>query len=165
MAEENSQGNTAKNNAEASQQSQQFNDVQMQGSYQRMQLLQQLLESIGQNVESMEENKSEVSALKDSISGLDSGESNKEDLVMLANGIFLKARIESFDNFVVGVGRNIMVEKNKEQLLQFLDSKVGEMDESLNELRSQYQEIANEFTSIYKQLTGQDSEENKGAEE
>ena len=130
------------------------NEAALQESYQRMQLLQQLLESIGQNISSMEDNRSEIELLKQSIEGLGNN-TDEETMVLLANGIFLKAKITDFNNFLVGVGRSIMVEKDKPQLIEFLNSKVNEIDDSLNQLRAQYEEIAGEFTSLYRKITGQ----------
>ncbi len=121
----------------------------------RLQLLQQFLEQVQNNLQQLNNTFVELNNLKENIENLKEKNDEKNDdksIVQLYQGVFLKAKIESFNNFIVGVGKNILVEKNKVELLEFLDKQIFDAKKNFDDLNLQFEELKNEYVNLYEEL-------------
>ena len=88
-----------------------------------------------------------INVLKDTASAIDSikGISEKkesETLVPVGTGIFAKTKISSDDKIVLNVGAGVAIEKDKDSAINFLESRIKEIEVALNETAAQKQEVA-----------------------
>ncbi len=118
----------------------------------RLQLLQQFLQQIQSNLEQLNNTFVELNNLKENIESLNENEKDKESIIQLYQGIFLKAKILSLNNFIVGVGKNVLVEKNKDELLKFLDVQIEDAKNNFDSLNLQYEDLKKEYVSLYEEL-------------
>ncbi len=121
----------------------------------RLQLLQQFLEQVQNNLQQLNNTFVELNNLKENIESLKEKNDEKNDgesIVQLYQGVFLKAKIESFNNFIVGVGKNILVEKNKVELLEFLDKQIFDAKKNFDDLNLQFEDLKNEYVNLYEEL-------------
>ena len=68
-------------------------------------------------------------------------ESNDETLVPMGIGTFAKAKIDSKEKIVVNLGAGIAMEKDRDSALNYLESKIKEMEVALRETSAKKQEI------------------------
>lgn len=118
----------------------------------RLQLLQQFLQQIQSNLEQLNNTFVELNNLKDNVESLNENEKDKESIIQLYQGIFLKAKILSLNNFIVGVGKNVLVEKDKDELLKFLDVQIEDAKNNFESLNLQYEDLKKEYVSLYEEL-------------
>ncbi len=120
----------------------------------RLQLLQQLLEQIQNNLQQLNTAFVELKSLKDSVEniGVSVSKNGEESIIQLYQGVFLKAKILSFDNFIVGVGKNVLVEKNRIELLEFLDKQIFDTQNNFESLNFQFEDLKKEYVSLYEDL-------------
>ena len=88
-----------------------------------------------------------VSVLRDTKSAIDSLKEMSEKkeyntLVPLGMGTFVKSKISSEDKIVLNVGAGIAIEKDKDSTINFLESRIKEIEVALQESMAQKQNIA-----------------------
>ena len=88
-----------------------------------------------------------INVLKDTASAIDSikGISEKkesETLVPVGTGIFAKTKISSDDKIVLNIGAGVAIEKDKDSAINFLESRIKEIEVALNETAAQKQQVA-----------------------
>lgn len=87
-----------------------------------------------------------VSVLRDTKSAIDSLKEMSEKkeyntLVPLGMGTFAKSKISSEDKIVLNVGAGIAIEKDKDSAINFLESRIKEIEVALQESMAQKQNI------------------------
>ncbi len=88
-----------------------------------------------------------INVLKDTASAIESikGISEKkesETLVQVGTGIFVKTKISSNDKIFLNIGAGVSIEKDKDSAINFLESRIKEIEVALNETAAQKQEVA-----------------------
>ena len=88
-----------------------------------------------------------INVLKDTASAIDSikgitEKKESETLVPVGTGIFVKTNISSDDKIVLNVGAGVAIEKDKDSVINFLESRIKEIEVALNETAAQKQEVA-----------------------
>ncbi len=88
-----------------------------------------------------------INVLKDTASAIDSikgitEKKESETLVPVGTGIFVKTKISSDDKIVLNVGAGVAIEKDKDSAINFLESRIKEIEVALNETAAQKQEVA-----------------------
>ena len=88
-----------------------------------------------------------VNVLRDTKSAIDSlkemGEKKEYNaLVPVGMGTFVKSKISSEDKIVLNVGAGIAIEKDKDSAINFLESRIKEIEVALQESMAQKQNIA-----------------------
>jgi len=80
-----------------------------------------------------------------------------DSFINLVGLIFLKARITDAEKFLVNVGNNILIEKNKKETLEYLEKIEKELEEEITKLERNRREI-------YSTLKGLEEEIQKSVE-
>ena len=124
------------------------NDKEMQEKIQGLTFLQQLLESLNNNIEEMAEKRALLAGLRVALGQFTANE-NDEILVPFSQGIYIEAKMKSHDKYIIGVGQNILVEKTKEEAQEFIGRKIGEVEESIIELQSQFRMLEEQLIGLY----------------
>ena len=88
-----------------------------------------------------------INVLKDTASAIDSikgitEKKESETLVPVGTGIFVKTKISSDDKIVLNVGAGVAIEKDRDSAINFLESRIKEIEVALNETAAQKQEVA-----------------------
>ncbi len=88
-----------------------------------------------------------INVLKDTASAIDSikgitEKKESETLGPVGTGIFVKTKISSNDKIVLNIGAGVAIEKDKDSAINFLESRIKEIEVALNETAAQKQEVA-----------------------
>ncbi len=88
-----------------------------------------------------------INVLKDTASAIDSikgitEKKESETLVPVGTGVFVKTKISSDDKIVLNVGAGVAIEKDKDSAINFLESRIKEIEVALNDTAAQKQEVA-----------------------
>ena len=75
-----------------------------------------------------------------------------EILASLAEGIYVKANIDSVDKVLVNVGKGVVVEKTIEETKEILDKKIDELSMLKTILSSEAEKILNEIKIIEEEV-------------
>ncbi len=89
----------------------------------KISILEQEAKKMEESIKAVNEQISEFESLKSSISSLD-----KDVLAGLGKGIYFKSQVQDQD-FLVNVGCNILIKKNKEQAVQIVDKQIKELEQ------------------------------------
>ncbi len=88
-----------------------------------------------------------INVLKDTASAIDSikgitEKKESETLVPVGTGVFVKTKISSNDKIVLNIGAGVAIEKDKDSAINFLESRIKEIEVALNDTAAQKQEVA-----------------------
>ena len=82
----------------------------------------------------------------DTINGIDSS-SSEEILLPVGAGMVLRSSPPKVDRVLVNIGANVLVEKSKEDAVNFMEKRVKDLEESLTSVASQRNQIAQRLDS------------------
>ena len=118
-----------------------MSEEQAQQLLQQMQMLENMFAELSQKENSI------VNIIRDANSAVKSIQEIKENpdsesLVPVGMGTFIKAKTIPNEKVVVNVGAGVAIEKDHDSELNFLESKIKELEVALQETNSQRQQIA-----------------------
>jgi prefoldin alpha subunit len=79
-------------------------------------------------------------------------ESEVESLMPVGIGVYMKALVPSVKKLLVNVGAGVVVEKNREDTVNYIESRIKEFETALSQLYSQKQQIEMRMEQIQKQV-------------
>jgi len=87
-----------------------------------------------------------VGILREAASAIESIKSIKENsesetLVPMGIGAFVKAKISGNDKFIINLGAGASIEKDKDSVINYLESRIKEMDVALQDTNTRKQEV------------------------
>ena len=118
-----------------------MSEEQAQQLLQQMQMLENMFAELSQKENSIVNIIRDANSAVKSIQGIKEN-SDSESLVPVGMGTFIKAKTIPNEKVVVNVGAGITIEKDYESALNFLESKIKELEVALQETNSQRQQIA-----------------------
>jgi prefoldin alpha subunit len=80
------------------------------------------------------------------------GESEVESLMPVGIGVYMKALVPPVKKLLVNVGAGVVVEKNREDTVNYIESRIKEFETALSQLYSQKQQIEMRMEQIQKQV-------------
>ena len=118
-----------------------MSEEQAQQLLQQMQMLENMFAELSQKENSI------VNIIRDANSAIKSIQELKanpdsENLVPVGMGTFIKTKPLSDEKIVVNVGAGVAIEKDHDSALNYLESKIKELEVALQETNSQRQQIA-----------------------
>ena len=118
-----------------------MSEEQAQQLLQQMQMLENMFAELSQKENSI------VNIIRDANSAIKSIQELKanpdsESLVPVGMGTFIKTKSMSDEKIVVNVGAGVAIEKDHDSALNYLESKIKELEVALQETNSQRQQIA-----------------------
>lgn len=124
---------------------------EMQEKFMEFQMLQKHIEHIQEQVTVLQQQLLELDISAKAIEEIGTAKEGNEILAPVANGIFVKTRVENVEQMVVNVGSNVMVERTPTEVVGLLKeqqekirTKVGEANELLQELQDHAMKIFKE---------------------
>ena len=118
-----------------------MSEEQAQQLLQQMQMLENMFAELSQKENSI------VNIIRDANSAIKSiqelkANPNSESLVPVGMGTFIKTKSMPDEKIVVNVGAGVAIEKDHDSALNYLESKIKELEVALQETNSQRQQIA-----------------------
>ena len=80
------------------------------------------------------------------------GESEIESLMPVGIGVYIKALVPPVKKLLVNVGAGVIVEKSREDTVNYIESRIKEFEVALRQLSSQKQQIEMRMEQIQKQV-------------
>ena len=80
--------------------------------------------------------------------------SSSEILVPIGGGVFVNANTPPSDKFLVGIGANVIVEKNKEDAVKYVESRVNEIENAVKGIDSHRVDLNNNLKFIRETING-----------
>jgi len=118
-----------------------MSEEQTQQLMYQMQMLETYLVDLTQKENSLVGILRECSSATESIKAIE-GNSESETLVPVGMGTFMKVKVGQNEKFVVNVGAGVAIEKDKNSAINFIESKIKEMEVALKDTSAQKQEVA-----------------------
>ena len=118
-----------------------MSEEQAQQLLQQMQMLENMFAELSQKENSIVNIIRDANSAVKSIQGIKEN-SDSESLVPVGMGTFIKAKTIPNEKVVVNVGAGVAIEKDHDSALNFLESKIKELEVALQETNSQRQQIA-----------------------
>ena len=118
-----------------------MSEDQAQMLLQQMQMLENMFAELSQKENSIVNIIRDANSAVKSIQELNSNP-NSETLVPVGMGIFIKTKSIPNEKVVLNVGAGVAIEKDHDSALNFLESKIKELEVALQETNTQRQQIA-----------------------
>ncbi len=97
----------------------------------------------------------------DAIRGLTSSGNEIDALLPLGIGVYVHARVSTSDKLLVSIGSDVAIEKSKDDTINYIESRVKELENALIAINNQKQEIQmrmesmrGEMSTIMQQIQG-----------
>ena len=129
-----------------------LNEKDIQEKYQQFQVLQQHIEQISEQVKLMNQHNMELNASLEAVKELDKINLENEILTPLANGIFLKTKLQDNTKLLVNVGADIVVEKKTEEVGELLSKQKEDIMLRIVEAEGLLQQLSQQAQRIYQEV-------------
>lgn len=103
----------------------------------------------------IEEQILEVANLIESLKEISNVKKGEEILVPVANGIFLKAKIEDTENLKVNVGSGVVVDKTLNETIDMLKTQIKNIEQYKDEMFAQLQQMINHASQLQAYIVGE----------
>ena len=118
-----------------------MSEEQTQQLLYQMQMLENLFGELTQKENSIINIIREANSAIHSIKGIDT-QSESDSLVPLGLGAFAKSKINSNEKIIINVGSGVAIEKNHNDAINYLESRLKELEIVLQETNQQRQQVA-----------------------
>lgn len=118
-----------------------MSEEQAQVLLQQMQALESYLHDLLQREETVMRLLQEATNAVESMKVI-TGNAEFETLVPVGLGVYVKARINPDQKMIVNIGAGASVEQNKESAINYMESRIKELEMVLQQLASQRQEVS-----------------------
>lgn len=116
------------------------------------QFLQQQLEKLNQHLETLQENVEEIEISIHAVEELGKTKMEQEILAPIANGVFLKAKLNDNQKLIVNVGADTTVEKTVPQVVKMLEEQYQNLQEKVKEVIGIMEEMNQQTRKIYQEV-------------
>ena len=86
-----------------------------------------------------------------SIKGIDT-QSESDSLVPLGLGAFMKSKVDSSEKIIINVGSGVAIEKNHNDAINYLESRLKELEIALQDTNQQRQQVASNLEQGKQQM-------------
>ena len=118
-----------------------MSEEQAQALMQQMQAMESYLNDLLQREETVMRLLQEATNAVESMKVI-TGNVEYETLVPVGLGVYVKARINPEQKMIVNIGAGASVEQNKESAINYMESRIKELEMVLQQLASQRQEVS-----------------------
>ena len=129
-----------------------LNEKDIQEKFQQFQVLQQHIEQISEQVKLLSQHNLELDASIEVVRELDKTALENEVLTPLANGIFLKTKLQDNTALLVNVGSDIVIEKKTEEVGELLSKQKEEIMLRIVEAEELLQQFSQQAQKIYQEV-------------
>jgi len=127
-------------------------EKEIEQKYMQFQMLQQQMEQINEHLQLLNQQNQDLEISINSIEKLKDTEADNEILCPIANGIFLKAKLQDNQKLIVNVGSGVTVEKTIDEVIKLLEEQKTEMKQKVLDAEKFMQELNNQAMKIYQEV-------------
>jgi prefoldin alpha subunit len=113
-----------------------------------MQLYREEAQVIQQQMGNLQINYASAEAAVQTLENLKKLNKGEGMLLPIGSGVYIKSRVESNEVALIDVGAGVIVEKQIPEAVEFLKSKMGEMDSIKDTLQKNFTAISNKMKSL-----------------
>lgn len=128
-----------------------------------LQQLHEQMEQLSKQLQELQEKQSTISITLNAIKELETLEVGTDILSPIADGIFVKTKLEDNTKAIVNIGKGVTVEKNINEVLEMVKGHENNVSKNLIQIETQMQELSNNL--LEKIAVLEMSEVNKNEEE
>ena len=128
-----------------------MSEEQTQQLLYQMQMLENLFGELTQKENSIVNIIREANSAIHSIKGIDT-KSESDSLVPLGLGAFAKSKINSNEKIIINVGSGVAIEKNHNDAINYLESRLKELEIALQDTNQQRQQVASNLEQGKQQM-------------
>ena len=118
-----------------------MSEEQTQQLLYQMQMLENMFGELTEKENSIISIIREANSAIHSIKGIDT-QSESDSLVPLGLGAFMKSKVNSNEKIIINVGSGVAIEKNHNDAINYLESRLKELEIALQDTNQQRQQIA-----------------------
>jgi prefoldin alpha subunit len=118
-----------------------MSEEQTQQLLYQMQMLENMFGELSQKENSIINIIREANSAIHSIKGIGT-ESESDSLVPLGLGVFMKSKVNSNEKIIINVGSGVAIEKNHNDTINYLESRLKELEVALQDTNQQRQQVA-----------------------
>ena len=118
-----------------------MSEEQTQQLLYQMQMLENMFGDLTQKENSIISIIREANSAIHSIKGIDT-QSESDSLVPLGLGAFVKSKVNSNEKIIINVGSGVAIEKNHNDAINYLESRLKELEIALQDTNQQRQQVA-----------------------
>ena len=121
-----------------------------------LQSLDAQIKQIEEQMVQIEEQIFEVDSLIDNLHEIKNVKAGEEILVPVANGIFIKAKIENTSNLKVNIGSGVVVDKTLDETIDMLKEQIKNIEKYKDEIFLQLQQMISQASQVQAYIVGED---------
>ena len=118
-----------------------MSEEQAQQLLYQMQMLENMFGELTQKESSIINIIREANSAIHSIKGIDT-KTESDSLIPLGLGAFVKSKVKSDEKIIINVGSGVAIEKNHDDAINYLESRLKELEIALQDTNQQRQQIA-----------------------
>jgi prefoldin alpha subunit len=121
---------------------------QLQQLGSEIELLQNQVGAHNQNLELLTMSLAEMRQTLDALEQLKKTETEREILMPLGTGVFIRSALKQNDRVIIGVGSSVSIEKNVDEAKAIVDKRIEETDSALKGTQERVQEISGRLEEL-----------------
>jgi prefoldin alpha subunit len=121
----------------------------------QMQMLSQQIQQAQKYLEKFEEQLGEITSVIESLEELSKVKTDSEVLAPIANGIFVKTKLQDNKELLINVGANTVVAKSIEDAKEMLESQKQEIEKYYQGTQEQIEQMAEQADMLHKEMNGE----------
>ena len=127
--------------------------------YMLFQNIQQQLEQLTQHMQILTQQNEELNISINAMDEISQTQPNNEILAPIANGIFLKTKLQDNKKFVVNVGSNITVERTVEEVKALLEQQQMDITAQMAQVDTIMEQLSAQAMEIYQEVQKEANQE------
>ena len=129
-----------------------MNEEELKEKYLHFKMLQQHIEQLNGQLELLNQQAAELEISQNAVAEVGKTPVQNEILAAVANGIFIKAKLENNQKFIVNVGSSVTVEKTVEEVIKLLELQIAETAERIIEAEALLQQLSQQAMAVYQEV-------------
>ena len=130
-------------------------EEELQEKYQQFKAIEEQIEQLGQQAEMLNQQNAELEISKRALEELIKTPLKTEILAQVANGVFIRTRLEDNQQLIINVGSNVTVERSVPEVITLLEEQKKEITMHIIEAEAVMQELQAQAKKIYDEVQGQ----------
>jgi prefoldin alpha subunit len=127
-------------------------EEEIREKFTEFQTLQKHIEHLNEQVEAMNQQGMELQISKNAIEEAGKTDKGTEVLAPIANGIFIKTKLEENEKFIVNVGYDVTVEKSGKEVISLLEEQEGKIVKKISEASEILKNLQTRAAAIFKEV-------------
>ena len=129
-----------------------FTEEEVQQKYTQFRLIQEQLEQLSQQAEMLNQQNAELEISQNALVELEKTKLDTEVLAQIANGVFVRTKLEDNQKVIINIGANTTAERSVPEVIALLEEQKKEMTLQVIEAEAVMQELQSQAQRIYTEI-------------